>query len=161
MLRPDECRHHGIADRLHHGALLRGDDLQQRMEVRAHQIEGGEVADPLVQRGRALEVGEQERQRRDLETLVDIEIVRLEHVAEGLVGQHPLGGEERLALAYQVMERFGGDEDRRQHPHAGLIVERQPQRPRTQRYGSDRRPGACCRSATAADAPWSAHPGHR
>ena len=120
----DEGRHHGIADGLHDSALLRGDDLQQRMEMRAHQIECGEVADPLVQRGRALEVGEQERQRRDLETLIDVEVVGFEDVTEGLVGQHPLGREERLALADQVMKRVGGNENRRQHPHAGLIVER-------------------------------------
>ena len=75
---------------------------EQRVEMRAHQIEGGEIADPLVERGRTLEVGEQEGQRRDLEALVDIEIVGLEDVAEGLVREHPLGGEERLALAEQL-----------------------------------------------------------
>ena len=79
-----------------------GDDLEQRIEMRAHEIEGGEIADPLVERGRALEIGEQEGQRGDLEPLVDVEIVGLEHVAEGLVRQHPLGGEERPALAEQV-----------------------------------------------------------
>jgi len=41
--------------------------LQQRMEMRAHQIEGGEIADPLIQRGRTLQVGEQEGQRGDLQ----------------------------------------------------------------------------------------------
>ena len=104
--------------------------------MRAHQIEGGEIADPLVQRGRALEVGEQEGQRGDLQPLVDVEIVGLEDVAEGLVGQHPLGGEERLALADQLMQRVGGDEHRRQHPHVGLIVERQPQRAGAHRRGA-------------------------
>src|SRR6266699_229628 len=79
--------------------FLRGDDFQQGVEMRTHQIECGEISDPLVQRGGALEVGEKERQRRDLQALIDIEIVGLEDVAEGLVGQHPLGGEERLALA--------------------------------------------------------------
>ena len=98
--------------------------------MRAHQIERGEVADPLIQRGRALEIGEQECQRGDLEALVDVEIVGLEDVAEGLVAQHPLGGQERLALADQMMKRLGGNEDRRQRPHAGLVVERQPQRSR-------------------------------
>ena len=130
MLGPDEGRHHGVADRLHHRALLRGDDLEQRAEMRAHQIERGEIADPFVQRGGALEVGEQERQRGDLQPLIDVEVVGLEDVAEGLVGQHPLGGQERLALADQMMERVARDEDRRQHAHAGLIVERQPQRAR-------------------------------
>src|SRR5882724_13555114 len=105
MLGPDEGRHHGIADRLYDGAFLRGDDFQQGVEMRTHQIECGEISDPLVQRGGALEVGEKERQRRDLQALIDIEIVGLEDVAEGLVGQHPLGGEERLALAYQMVKR--------------------------------------------------------
>ena len=128
MFGPDEGRHHGIADGLDHRAFLRGDDLQQRMEMRAHQIECGEIADPLVQGGRALQIGEQEGQRCDLEALIDAEIVGLEDVAEGLVGQHPLCRKKRLALAYQVMERLSRDKNRRQHPHASLIVERQPQR---------------------------------
>src|SRR6266446_1680633 len=98
-------------------------------------IECAEISNPLVQRGRALEVGEEERQRRDLEALIDVEIIRFEHVAEGLVGQHPLGGEERLALADQTMKSLGGDEDRRQHARTCLIFERQPQWPGTQRDG--------------------------
>src|SRR5258708_6422254 len=81
----------------------------------------------------------QERQRGDLEALIDVEVVGLVNVAEGLVGQHPLGGQERLALADQMMKRIGRDEDRRQHPHVGLIVERQPQWPGTQCHGPDRR----------------------
>ena len=97
--------------------------------MRADQIERREVADPFIQRGRALQVGEQERQRGDLQPLVDVEIVGLEDVAKGLVGQHPLGGEKRLALADQVMQRVGGDEHRGQHANAGLVVERQVQRP--------------------------------
>ena len=88
--------------------------------------QGGEISDPLVQCGRALEVGEQERQRRDLEALIDVEIVGLEDITERLVSQHPFCGEERLALADQKMKRVGGNEDRWQHPHAGLVIERQP-----------------------------------
>ena len=41
--------------------------------MRFHQVEGGEVADALVQRGRALEVGEQEGHPGDLEPLVDVD----------------------------------------------------------------------------------------
>ena len=135
---PYEGRHDRIADRLHHRPLLRSDDLQQRTEMGAHQIEGREIADPLVQRGRSLEVGEKEGQRRDLEALVDVEIVGLEDVAKGLVGQHPLGGDERLALADQMMQRLGGHHDGGEHPHGGLIVERKQQRSRTQGRGFDR-----------------------
>src|SRR6185312_12799908 len=97
-------------------------------EMRAHEIERGEIADTLIERGRALQIGEQESQRGDLQPLVDIEIVGLEHVAEGLVRQHPLGGEEWPALAEQMVERIGGDEHGGQGPYAGLIVERKPQR---------------------------------
>ena len=82
MFRPDEGRHHGVADRLHDRALFRGDDFEQRMKMRPHQIEGGEIADPLIERGGALQVREQERQRSDLEALIDVEIVRLEDVAK-------------------------------------------------------------------------------
>src|SRR5260370_35709504 len=54
MFVPDEGRHHGIADGLDHGAFLRGYDLQQRIKMRAHQVERGEISDPLVERGGSL-----------------------------------------------------------------------------------------------------------
>ena len=158
----DERRHHGIADRFDDGALFRRDDFQQRVEMRAHQIERGEIADPLVQRGRSLQIGEQEGQRRDLEALIDAEIVGLEHVAEGLVRQHPLGGEERLPLADQMMHHIARDKDRRQRPDIGLIFERQSQRSRTHGPGSTcRRRGLVDTPATIADVPWSARPERR
>ena len=69
--------------------------------MRLHQIEGGEVADALVEFGRAAQVGEQEGQAGDLQALVDVERVGAVDVAEGLVGEQPLGGEERPALAEQ------------------------------------------------------------
>ena len=64
----------------------------------AHQVEGHQVADPLVELGRALQVGEQEGEAGDLQALVDVERVGAIDVAEGLVGQQALGGEERPAL---------------------------------------------------------------
>ena len=100
--------------------------------MRTHQIECGEIADPLIQRRRALEVGEQEGLRRDLEPLIEVKIVGLEDVAEGLVRQHPFGGEERSAPAEQIVKRACRDEDGRQCPHAGLVVERNAQRARAQ-----------------------------
>ena len=128
MVGLDEGRHHGVADGFDHRAFFRRDDFQQRLKMRAHQIKRSEIADPLIQRGRALQIGEQEGQRGDLEPLVDTEIVGLVDVAKRLVGQHPLGGEERLPIAQQMMQAVGGNEDRRQHPHIGLVVERKPQR---------------------------------
>ncbi len=65
----------------------RRDDLVQHAEMLAHQIVGHDVADPVVELGRALEVGEQERQARDLQPLVDVERVGAIDVAERLVGE--------------------------------------------------------------------------
>ncbi len=67
----------------------------QHIEMRAHQVVGGEIADALVERGRALEVGEQEGEAEDFQPLIDVERFGAEEVAEGLVGEEPLGGEER------------------------------------------------------------------
>ena len=83
----------------------------QHLEMRAHQVEGDQVADPLVKLGRALEIGEQERQAGDLQPLVDVERVGAIDVAERLVGEQPLGGQERPALAEQVVQRVAGDPD--------------------------------------------------
>ena len=74
-----------------------------------HQIEGDEIANPLVELGRAFEVGEQERQAGDLQPLVDVERVGAVDVAESLVGQEPLGGEEALAAAEQLVKVVAGD----------------------------------------------------
>ena len=68
-----EGRHDRIADRLHHRAGLRGDDLVQHLEMRAHEVEGDEVADPFVKLGRSAEIGEEEGQAGDLQALVDVE----------------------------------------------------------------------------------------
>ena len=92
--------------------------------MRPNQIEGGEIADPFIERGGALQVREQERQRGDLEALIDVEVISLEDVAKSLVRQHPLGGQDRLALAEQLMERIVGDPHRGQHPVVGLVFER-------------------------------------
>ena len=70
----------------------------------AHEIVGDDVADPLVERGRALEVGEQERQARDLQPLIDVERVGAIDVAERLVGEQPLRGQERPPLAEQIVQ---------------------------------------------------------
>ena len=71
-----------------------GDDLVKDMEMRPHEVEGDEVADPLVEFGRAAQVGEQEGQAGDLEPLVHVQRIGAVEVAEGLVGEQPLGGEE-------------------------------------------------------------------
>ena len=110
-----EGRHHRVADRLHHRAGLGRDDLVQHAEMRAHEVVGDEIADPLVELGRALEVGEQEGEAGDLQPLIDVERVGAVDVAEGLVGEQPLGGEERPAPAEQIVQRVAGDPDAGQH----------------------------------------------
>ena len=45
--------------------------------MRPDQIECCDISNPLIKRGRALEVGEQKRQRRDLEPLIGVEMSAL------------------------------------------------------------------------------------
>ena len=134
-IRRRKRRHHGIADRLHHGARFRRHDLMQETKVRAHQVIRHKVADPLIKRGRALEVGEQEREARDLEPLVHVERIGAIDVAKRLVREQTIGRQERLPLAEQVMQHVAGDPHRRQHAHVGAVVERKAQRSRPQLHG--------------------------
>jgi hypothetical protein len=60
-LRRREGRHHCVADRLDDRPALGGDRGQECAEMAAHEIEGGEIADPVVKRGRASQVGEEDR----------------------------------------------------------------------------------------------------
>ena len=107
--------------------------------MRAHQVVGDEVADALVELGRAFEIGEQEGQAGDLQALVDVERVGPVDVAERLVGEQALGGQERPALAEQVVELVPRDPHAGQHPRVGAVLERDSQRPRAHRKGRVRR----------------------
>ena len=98
-VRRREGRHHRVADRLHHRAALGRDRGDELAEMAAHEIEGGEVADPVVERGRAPEVGEQDGEARDLEALLGIERAAAIEVAERLVAEEPGRGQERPAAA--------------------------------------------------------------
>jgi hypothetical protein len=77
-------RHHRVADGLDDGPGFGGDDLVEDLEMRPHQVEGGEIADPLVKLRRAFEVGKQKGQAGDLEPLVDIHRVGAVEVAKHL-----------------------------------------------------------------------------
>ena len=103
-----------------------------------HQVERHQIADALVELGRALEVGEQEREAGDLQPLVDVERVGAVDVAERLVREQALGGQERPAPAEQLVERVARDPYARQHPHVGAVLDREAQRPGAQLDG---RPG--------------------
>ena len=96
--------------------------------MRPHDIEGGQVADTFVKFGRASEVGEQEGQAGDLQPLVDIERVGAVEVAERLVGQQALGGEEGAAAAEHAVQGVAGDADAGQHARIGAVLQRDAQR---------------------------------
>jgi hypothetical protein len=69
-VRRRERRRHGVADGLHDRAALGHDRRQKLAKAAAHEIEGGEIPDPVVERGRAAEVGEEDREACDLEPLL-------------------------------------------------------------------------------------------
>src|SRR5215204_3483886 len=104
-----ESSHHGIANRLDHGSSLRCDDLLQDAEVRPNEVEGDEVSDTLVKLGQSLQVGEQEGEARDLQTLVDGQRVSPEDIAEGLVCEKLLAGNEWSPTPQEIIERRSRD----------------------------------------------------
>src|ERR1700687_4438745 len=119
--RSRERRHDRVADRLDHGAGLGGDDLVEDAEMRPDQIERREIADPLVQLGRAFEIGEQKGQAGDFQSLMRVDRVGTINVAEGLVGQQTLGGQERPPVSEQFVQRIAGNPDGRQYPRLGAV----------------------------------------
>src|SRR6185312_11263009 len=64
-----EGRHHGVANGLHDRPPFGRDNLLQQAEMLVDEIEGGEVADALIELGGAPEIAEQERQAQYLEVL--------------------------------------------------------------------------------------------
>src|SRR5690242_8339404 len=99
--------------------------------MRLHEIVGDEVSDSLVELGRPLEVGEEEGEAGDLQPLIDVERVGAIEVAERLIGEKALGGEEGPALAKQIMQRVVGEPEARQRAAIGAVLERYPYRTRT------------------------------
>src|SRR6266481_4394748 len=77
--------HHRVADRLHHGAGLGGDDLGQDAEMCSDEVICDQVADAFVKLGGALEIGEQEREAGDVEALIEVERIGAIDVVECLV----------------------------------------------------------------------------
>jgi hypothetical protein len=55
-----------------------------------HEIVSHEIADPIVKFGGALQIGEQEGQTGDFQSLIDVERLGAINIAECLVGQKPL-----------------------------------------------------------------------
>jgi hypothetical protein len=80
-------RHHRVANGLDHGASLRRHDRVQQMKMLPYQLIGDQIADTRIKLGRALEVGEKERETDDLEALVDGKRVGAVKIAKSLVGE--------------------------------------------------------------------------
>jgi hypothetical protein len=56
--------HHSIANGLHNRTPFGSDDLLEQPEMLVYEIEGDEVANTFIKRGRALEIAEQESKLR-------------------------------------------------------------------------------------------------
>src|SRR5271165_1641843 len=108
--------------------------------MRPDEVEGDQVAHPLIELGGTSEVGEEKCQTGDLEALIYVDRVGAVEIAKDLVGQQPLCGQEGLAPAQQLIEPF------RRHPKPGqyagvsAIFEREAQRSRAQLDRLRRRP---------------------
>ena len=105
----------------------------------ANKIVGHEIPNPLIERSRALEIGEQERKTCDLQPLIDIKRVGAKQVAESLIGEEALGRKERPAPAEQMVQLVTGNPKRREHATVGAIFERQSQGPGPHRDRPDGR----------------------
>ena len=68
--RPGECRHYGVADCFHDGTVMPMGDCVEKREMLPDQGIGIEVSEPLVERGRTLQVSEEERHLPDPETFL-------------------------------------------------------------------------------------------
>src|SRR6516165_3769479 len=102
------------------------------------EIEGDEVADPVIERGRAFEIAEQKSQAQDLEALAVGERVGSVDVAKGLIGEEALRVENGLAPLHEVVQRLICDPYSRQHATIGAIVQGQAQRPGAKSQRIDR-----------------------
>ncbi len=91
--RGDEGRHDCIADGFDDGAFVVADDFCHEGKVIAHQVIGAGIADRLIERGRALEVAEQQGDAADRDLIARAQHVVGEEVAEGLQRRHAIGGQ--------------------------------------------------------------------
>src|ERR1700746_1717773 len=91
-------RHHRVADGLDHGASLRRHDRVQQVKMLPYQLIGDQITDPRIKLGRALEIGEKERETHDLEALVHSKRVGAVKISKRLVGEDALRREVWSAL---------------------------------------------------------------
>jgi len=79
-----ESSHDCIADRLDDRAIVADGHALQLLEMLLHQRESVQVADPVIERGRTFQVGEEERDILDADSFVAADDLGAEKVAEGL-----------------------------------------------------------------------------
>src|SRR5216684_1475065 len=138
-IRGREGRHYRVAAGFDHGTRLGGDNLVEELKMRSDEVKRDQVANPLIEFGRAPEVREQERQAGDLQALIDVNRVGAVDIAKDLVRQQALCAQEGLSPAEKLLEVVSRDPQSRQHPGVGAIFEGQAQRPGVQLYGFSRR----------------------
>ena len=94
--------HHRIADGFDDRPAMAHGRLAQQVEVLLDQLEGIQVADSLIERGRSPDVGEQERDVADREALGATHHLGTEQALERLAGQQMLAGEVAIELQQGV-----------------------------------------------------------
>ena len=72
--------------------------LFQRYEMILHEAVSGEIALPVVERSRALQIGEQQRQTAQFQFQIRSKFVQGERIAKRLVVEEVLSGEPRSEL---------------------------------------------------------------
>ena len=88
----------------------------------------GEIADPVVERGRTPEIGKEDREARDLEALFRIERATPVEIAERLVAEEPVRGQNRPAAVGQSIQLGAVNPQAGQRPLARLVFERNARR---------------------------------
>jgi hypothetical protein len=80
----------GISDCLDNRARFGSHNFVQYAEMLAHEIVSDKIAYALVECRRALQIGKQESEACNLESLIRIKCVGVIEIAKRLVGQEPL-----------------------------------------------------------------------
>ncbi len=68
--------------------------------MRLDEIESRQVSNPLVKCRGAAQIGKKKSEAGYFQPLVDVECIGAMDVAKSLIGQKPLGGEERPAIVH-------------------------------------------------------------
>src|SRR6202034_1140876 len=99
---------HGVTDRLGDGAMVPNRGVEKMLKVPLHLNVGVEVADPLVERRRALEIGEYEGNVENRNALRRADHLRAEEVAKGLRHQQSFAGQVWREPELRALKRRPG-----------------------------------------------------